>query len=60
MPIPDAGGGIDSWWALLVTALSLVVLVIRTMLEDRALMSELDGYTEYAAKVRSRLVPGLW
>lgn len=51
---------LDSWWALLVTALSLVVLVIRTTLEDRALMAELEGYPAYAAEVRYRLLPGLW
>jgi protein-S-isoprenylcysteine O-methyltransferase Ste14 len=51
---------LDSWWTLLVSALSIVILVVRTALEDRTLRRELEGYREYAAKVRYRLVPGIW
>ena len=35
-------------------------LIRRTRLEDRMLQKELAGYTDYAQKVRYRLVPGLW
>jgi protein-S-isoprenylcysteine O-methyltransferase Ste14 len=31
-----------------------------TAIEDRMLQEELAGYADYAAKVRYRLVPGLW
>jgi len=34
--------------------------VIRTALEDRTLHEELPGYTEYATRVRFRLIPGVW
>jgi protein-S-isoprenylcysteine O-methyltransferase Ste14 len=40
--------------------LTIVALVIRTALEDRTLRAELPGYAEYAARVRYRLVPGIW
>jgi protein-S-isoprenylcysteine O-methyltransferase Ste14 len=33
---------------------------VRTVLEDRTLHSELAGYKDYAAKVRCRLIPGIW
>lgn len=46
--------------ALAVILVVSAVLVIRTALEDRTLQAELDGYVEYARKVRYRLVPGLW
>ena len=36
------------------------LLVIRTALEDRTLQAELPGYRKYAARVRYRLMPGLW
>lgn len=49
-----------SWWALLVSALNAFLLVLRTVLEDRTLRDELDGYTDYAREVRSRLLPGIW
>ena len=37
-----------------------VLLVIRTALEDRMLGNGLDGYREYANRVRERLLPRLW
>jgi protein-S-isoprenylcysteine O-methyltransferase Ste14 len=51
---------LDSWWAFLPAVFLTVVLVIRTTLEDRALQAELDGYREYARRVRFRLLPGVW
>jgi len=51
---------LDSWWALIPGALNAVLFLIRTMLEDRTLHSELDGYPEYASRVRFRLLPGIW
>jgi len=37
-----------------------VVLVIRTVLEDRTLQEELPGYKEFTQKTRYRLIPGVW
>ncbi|MBW8041116.1 MAG: isoprenylcysteine carboxylmethyltransferase family protein [Planctomycetes bacterium] len=37
-----------------------LVLIIRTWLEDKTLHSELNGYVEYAEKVKYRLFPGIW
>jgi len=51
---------LDSCWAFLPTLFIAIVLVIRTSLEDRFLQDELEGYQEYAHRVRYRLVPGLW
>jgi protein-S-isoprenylcysteine O-methyltransferase Ste14 len=51
---------LGSGWALVPAALSVVGIVIRTALEDRTLTAELAGYPEYAARVRYRLVPGVW
>ena len=41
-------------------AVSVAALVVRTALEDRFLRAGLDGYEAYAARVRFRLVPGVW
>jgi protein-S-isoprenylcysteine O-methyltransferase Ste14 len=46
--------------ALVAIGVLSVVLVVRTALEDRTLNAELEGYAEYAGRVRYRLVPGLW
>lgn len=49
-----------SWWALIPAGLSGALFVIRTALEDRTLHKELEGYAEYAQRVRYRLLPGVW
>jgi protein-S-isoprenylcysteine O-methyltransferase Ste14 len=51
---------LGSFWALLPAAIGVAVLVVRTALEDRMLHGELDGYKEYAGRVRYRLIPGVW
>jgi protein-S-isoprenylcysteine O-methyltransferase Ste14 len=51
---------LGSWWALLPAVLIGLLLAIRTALEDRTLQEELPGYTEYAQRVRYRLLPGVW
>jgi len=35
-------------------------MIVRTALEDRTLQEQLEGYKEYAQRVRYRLVPGIW
>jgi len=51
---------LGSWWALIPAAGIAVCIVLRTALEDRFLHAHLDGYRDYAARVRYRLVPGVW
>jgi protein-S-isoprenylcysteine O-methyltransferase Ste14 len=55
--IPIALG---SPWACIPMVMLVVNLFIRTALEDRTLQNELDGYKEYAVRVRYRLIPGVW
>jgi protein-S-isoprenylcysteine O-methyltransferase Ste14 len=49
-----------SWWAILASGVCVILLILRTALEDRTLQAELTGYKDYARKVRFRLVPGIW
>lgn len=51
---------LGSLWALLPMGCAVCMYIVRTFLEDRTLQEELDGYKEYAQKVRFRLFPGLW
>ncbi len=51
---------LGSWFALVPAVLIVILLVLRTSLEDRTLTTELPGYREYATHVPARLVPGLW
>jgi protein-S-isoprenylcysteine O-methyltransferase Ste14 len=57
---PGIALALGSFWALIPASLVSVILVVRTVLEDRTLQRELDGYKEYASRVRYRLIPGLW
>jgi len=51
---------LGSLWTFVPSIITVVLLFVRTGLEDRTLQNELPGYAEYAAKVRSRLIPGIW
>jgi protein-S-isoprenylcysteine O-methyltransferase Ste14 len=51
---------LGSWWGLAVTPALIVLLSVRALLEERTLADELPGYRDYAARVRYRLVPGIW
>ena len=52
--------GLNSLWALIPSGLAAIVFIIRTYLEDITLQKELPGYTDYVARVKYRLFPGLW
>jgi len=49
-----------SGWALIPGMLATIVIMYRTAREDRMLYDGLNGYREYAAGVRYRLIPGIW
>jgi len=51
---------LDSRWAFLPVMFITIVLVIRTSMEDKVLQDELEGYHDYARRVRYRLLPGVW
>jgi protein-S-isoprenylcysteine O-methyltransferase Ste14 len=51
---------LGSLWALIPAGLTMCLFIVRTALEDKTLQEELDGYRDYAARVRYRLLPGVW
>jgi len=51
---------LGSWWGLLVSPLLIVLLALRAVLEERTLKAELEGYADYAKRVRYRFVPHIW
>jgi protein-S-isoprenylcysteine O-methyltransferase Ste14 len=38
----------------------VVLLALRIPMEERMLKEKLDGYGDYATRVRYRLIPGIW
>ncbi len=51
---------LGSWWALALFACYIPVIVVRIINEEKVLTAELDGYAEYKARVKYRLVPFIW
>jgi protein-S-isoprenylcysteine O-methyltransferase Ste14 len=51
---------LGSWWAFVPALGAVALVIIRTVLEERTLRSELPGYEDYARRVRYRLIPGIW
>lgn len=49
-----------SFWALIPGVLAALLMVVRTALEDGTLQEELEGYKDYARRVRYRLLRGVW
>jgi len=51
---------LNSLLSIIPAVIMVVVVARRTAIEDWMLQSELAGYSDYSAKVRFRLIPGVW
>jgi protein-S-isoprenylcysteine O-methyltransferase Ste14 len=51
---------LGSWYALAIGILLIGILALRSVWEEQTLATELEGYADYAQRVRYRLVPGVW
>jgi protein-S-isoprenylcysteine O-methyltransferase Ste14 len=51
---------LGSWYTLALTPVLLVVLYFRIKSEEKVLVRDLVGYTEYQNKVKYRLIPFVW
>jgi protein-S-isoprenylcysteine O-methyltransferase Ste14 len=54
------GVALGSWWPLIPAFLYVPVFVLRIRNEEEVLVRDLPGYQEYRARIRFRLVPGIW
>ncbi|MBS1651083.1 MAG: isoprenylcysteine carboxylmethyltransferase family protein [Bacteroidetes bacterium] len=57
LSVPFITGSI---WSFVTTFIAVILLFIRTYLEDKMLMDELKGYKEYAEKTKYKLIPKIW
>jgi len=55
-----SGPALGSLWSMLPVAGYIFMVLRRARLEDRFLHENLAGYSDYARRVRYRLIPGLW
>jgi len=49
-----------SFWSIIPVCLMIILLIIRTVMEDRTLKNELKGYPEYCNKTEYKLIPFVW
>jgi protein-S-isoprenylcysteine O-methyltransferase Ste14 len=54
------GLALGSWWSIVPMVALIPLIMQRTAREDRFLHENLDGYRDYARRVRYRLVPRIW
>jgi protein-S-isoprenylcysteine O-methyltransferase Ste14 len=57
---PAAALAIGSWWALIPAGIYCALIFRRVLIEDRFLHANLTGYDQYSARVRHRVIPGVW
>lgn len=55
-----SGPALGSWWSMIPVSVAVFLLLRRTRLEDQFLHKHLDGYQEFAKRVRFRIIPGVW
>lgn len=51
---------LGSLWALIPGGFGVILIIIRTHLEDVTLQKELLGYSDYTKQVKHRLLPSIW
>ena len=51
---------LGSWWGLATVPVLALLLGIRIGIEEKALRMGLEGYDDYASRVRWRLIPLIW
>ena len=51
---------LGSLWGFIPSFVSVLLTITRTSLEDKTLINELDGYSDYTSSTRYRLIPYIW
>jgi protein-S-isoprenylcysteine O-methyltransferase Ste14 len=51
---------LGSYWAMIPALFIIPIFIARINNEEKVLVMELDGYSEYRGKTRYRLIPGIW
>jgi protein-S-isoprenylcysteine O-methyltransferase Ste14 len=58
--VPASGLALGSWIGFAIAVAYSALILRRVSFEDRFLQQQLAGYTQYAARVPSRVLPGVW
>jgi protein-S-isoprenylcysteine O-methyltransferase Ste14 len=52
--------GLGSYWGIVGAFIYIPVFVFRVRNEEEVLLHELQGYEDYRARVRYRIIPFIW
>lgn len=55
-----SGLALGSWFSFILGAGFVLYFVWRTVVEDRFMQENLEGYADYVGRIPYRLIPGLW
>jgi len=58
--VPLSALALGSWVSFAIACVYSLLIIRRVIFEDRFLHANLPGYRDYAARVKYRLVPGMW
>ena len=58
--LPSLALALGSWFGLPFAVGYSALIIRRAAVEDQYLQEHLEGYRDYASRVRYRLIPGLW
>ncbi len=47
-------------YGLIMSGIITLIFIIRTVLEDKTLNNELNGYSDYSEKIKYKLIPFIW
>ena len=51
---------LGSFYGLVISLIMLIALIQRIFGEEKMLINELEGYSDYKNKVKYRLIPYIW
>ena len=60
LALPGIVLALGSTWAIIPATIAIIVSIMRTALEDKTLIEELQGYQNYAQRVRYKIIPGIY
>jgi len=51
---------LGSWWGVFPAAIGVLSLALRIRFEEEMLVKGMDGYTDYQARVKYKMIPGIY
>jgi protein-S-isoprenylcysteine O-methyltransferase Ste14 len=60
LALPGIVLALGSIWTIIPATIAIIISIMRTELEDRTLIEELEGYHDYAQRVRYKIIPGIF